>query len=822
MYSNSWSDLAICKKCGSKLRQKDANIACVSCGEDHSSQHKWFIVTDGKLLDDPSIAGQISAPSELSIGPLKEFYIPAIQDAGIGLDNLRILEIGSGAGNIAYGFSKVTKPLVYLATDAYVQLLDVLRTNLDQYGLTEPVGWVAGLNADLEIALQPKKFNIVIGHSVLHHVLDYRTLIRRLNGLLDTPGVMLFVEPLRDGWAYFLTIVNLLLTQADTFQISETSKMILTYMENNLSQRITRADDREFLSTLEDKHIFALDDLHDLAFQEGLDFYSQKLKTTALQSTILQLHALGIPTSEMEKIEPFLKKIVPDVSGKDVEFAGFINLLAFRKHKSIEVLRDMNTLTENNKIQVDLGCGPVTSPGFIGVDRFVLPGVGIAADLNKPLPFADNAVDLLFASHSLEHVDDLMFTMNEIYRICKHGAQVCIVAPYYQQSLNFANPYHKQIFNEHTPRFWTNYHNVPIEKAEYDHAASYLWGLAESDNSTARIDMRILKMEFFYYPEYQNLSADEQRVARKKYFDVCDQIMYNLVIVKEDIEDVEMVKLSQEMDLYEPPYVTIRKLREETKKQIDTYRQSLVDVEQELETGRQELETKQQELETKQQELETKQQELETKQQELETKQQELIDIKAGVILLQENLNRFKSRSLNVVNELAGIRANRLSRFTNRFRRFNLLPLLNPAFQRFLDDSYLFQNVKGFLLQPSMNLQRAGYSGYRLEFNRPGLCGIWFAPLLDIPLQQGVIGIELVSPENKIILQQVLSVGDLREDMPGHFVFDPILDTQQGTWEVRLFVRDVEGPLRLAEWRKYSLGGFGKLKTCAFLGFDFS
>jgi len=272
MYSSSWSDLAVCKKCGADLFQKDANIVCVNCGEDHSSLQKWFVVTDGKLLDDPSIIGQISTPSELSIGPVKEFYLPAIQDAGIKLDDLRILEIGSGVGNIAYGFSKVAKPLVYLATDAYVQLLDVLRTNLDQFGLTESVGWVAGLNADLEIALQPKKFNVVIGHSVLHHVLDYKTLIKRLNGLLDTPGVMLFAEPLRDGWAYFLTIVKLILTQSDIFQISETSKTILAYMENNLSQRITRADDREFLSTLEDKHIFALDDLRGLASRKDWDF----------------------------------------------------------------------------------------------------------------------------------------------------------------------------------------------------------------------------------------------------------------------------------------------------------------------------------------------------------------------------------------------------------------------------------------------------------------------------------------------------------------------------------------------------------------------
>jgi 2-polyprenyl-3-methyl-5-hydroxy-6-metoxy-1,4-benzoquinol methylase len=189
MYSNSWSDFAICKKCGSSLHLKGANIVCVNCGEEHFSPQKQFIVTDGAILDDPFIVGEISTPSEFSVQLVKEFYLPTILESGIHLDNLKILEIGSGHGNIAYGFGKTTQPLLYLATDAYVQLLDVLRTNLDLCGLTEPVGWVAGLDADLEIALQPKIFNIVIGNSVLHHVLNYHALICRLNGLLTPPWV---------------------------------------------------------------------------------------------------------------------------------------------------------------------------------------------------------------------------------------------------------------------------------------------------------------------------------------------------------------------------------------------------------------------------------------------------------------------------------------------------------------------------------------------------------------------------------------------------------------------------------------------------------
>ena len=77
-------------------------------------------------------------------------------------------------------------------------------------------------------------------------------------------------------------------------------------------------------------------------------------------------------------------------------------------------------------IKLDLGCGRAKSPGFIGVDRFALPGVDLVVDLNKRLPFEDDSVDLISASHSLEHIENLMATMSELYRVCKHGAQICV------------------------------------------------------------------------------------------------------------------------------------------------------------------------------------------------------------------------------------------------------------------------------------------------------------------------------------------------------------------------------------------------------------
>lgn len=214
-------------------------------------------------------------------------------------------------------------------------------------------------------------------------------------------------------------------------------------------------------------------------------------------------------------------------------------------------------------IRVDLGCGKKKEPGFVGIDRFPLPGVDIVADMNKGLPLADNSTDYLVASHSLEHVDDLLFTMQEIYRVCKHKALVCIVAPYYHTSLSMANPFHKQAFNEHSPRFFTTSNWTPVNKLDYQSPGIPEWGLAESDYSKCTIDFRLLRMEMFYFPQYRQMDENEKRRFRQSLLNVVDTIMYHFLIVKEPVSDEEQENIASTIKYEEPTYFTLRRYEEE-------------------------------------------------------------------------------------------------------------------------------------------------------------------------------------------------------------------------------------------------------------------
>ncbi len=213
-------------------------------------------------------------------------------------------------------------------------------------------------------------------------------------------------------------------------------------------------------------------------------------------------------------------------------------------------------------VRIDLGCGTKALPGFVGVDHSPLPGVDVVADLERPLPVADSCADLVHASHSLEHVRNLVPVMEEIWRICRPGAQVAIVAPYGQQGLNLANPFHHEIFNEHSPRFWTDAGTCTVDAAEwYRPPHGTIWGLSTSEHTRPRLDLRLVRMEFLYFDRYRNFPPWLQRKMRLGHLDVCDQVIYHLVAVKPPMTDEDVQRVAATMDPYVPAWIEPRRGR---------------------------------------------------------------------------------------------------------------------------------------------------------------------------------------------------------------------------------------------------------------------
>ena len=96
----------------------------------------------------------------------------------------------------------------------------------------------------------------------------------------------------------------------------------------------------------------------------------------------------------------------------------------------------------NNALKLNLGCGKTKIRGFTGIDNNPNVAADVVYDLNKfPYPFTDNSADEIIMDHIIEHLDDPIKVIIELYRICKDGAKIKIKTPHF--SCNWLHPGHK-------------------------------------------------------------------------------------------------------------------------------------------------------------------------------------------------------------------------------------------------------------------------------------------------------------------------------------------------------------------------------------------
>ena len=102
--------------------------------------------------------------------------------------------------------------------------------------------------------------------------------------------------------------------------------------------------------------------------------------------------------------------------------------------------------------KLDLGCGLEKVDGADGLDMIDLPGLKYKHDMNRfPYPIKPNTYDEIHCYHILEHVDDVIRVMEEVYRIGKHNAKIYIRSPHASCSkVLWADPTHKRAFSTRT------------------------------------------------------------------------------------------------------------------------------------------------------------------------------------------------------------------------------------------------------------------------------------------------------------------------------------------------------------------------------------
>ena len=108
---------------------------------------------------------------------------------------------------------------------------------------------------------------------------------------------------------------------------------------------------------------------------------------------------------------------------------------------------------------LDVGCGINKLAGAIGIDRNPASRADVICDLDRfPYPFRDSSFDKLQAIHVIEHVADVIRTMEEFHRLVRAGGEVSIVTPHYTDFSSFCDPTHRWHLNSFSLRYFGEDH----------------------------------------------------------------------------------------------------------------------------------------------------------------------------------------------------------------------------------------------------------------------------------------------------------------------------------------------------------------------------
>ena len=106
-----------------------------------------------------------------------------------------------------------------------------------------------------------------------------------------------------------------------------------------------------------------------------------------------------------------------------------------------------------------IGSGNKKREDAVNIDIVSSTGPDICHNLNEtPWPLPDHWFEECHAYDVIEHLNDIVATMEEIHRVCRNGATVRITVPHFSCSNAFTDPTHRHYFSCFSLNYFTGEH----------------------------------------------------------------------------------------------------------------------------------------------------------------------------------------------------------------------------------------------------------------------------------------------------------------------------------------------------------------------------
>ena len=177
---------------------------------------------------------------------------------------------------------------------------------------------------------------------------------------------------------------------------------------------------------------------------------------------------------------------------------------------------------------LDLGCGNKKKIGAIGIDINPYTDADVVHDLDIfPYPFEESMFDEIYADNVIEHLDNIIKVMEELYRISKPGGIIIIKVPYFRSRYAFIDPTHKHYFTVDSFSYFDPNH---VHHALYNYSES-IFGMTKiifnedfQKNGVGGVFKRLFLHICNKYPRFYEQHAS--------HFFPLDQLTFNLKTIK--------------------------------------------------------------------------------------------------------------------------------------------------------------------------------------------------------------------------------------------------------------------------------------------------
>ena len=214
-----------------------------------------------------------------------------------------VLEIGSGTGAWTLGLDASANFDEVYATDLSLNMLRLLseRTTNDKTHLV--------CQSAENMMLGNESVDLIVGRSILHHILDYRRLLEKCGRWLRRDGLAVFYEPSMQGkaWvAFFADLLRRLDTRLGIEAFSKDEKKKLERTMRHILKDYYLDDIERVRPDIEDKHIFEIETLRTIGSECGFsavnvyDDCEPKQLVTQMKAAI---GSLGVNRSSLSRYD---------------------------------------------------------------------------------------------------------------------------------------------------------------------------------------------------------------------------------------------------------------------------------------------------------------------------------------------------------------------------------------------------------------------------------------------------------------------------------------------------------------------------------------